>query len=198
MGTRDRRVDAYIAKSADFARPILEYIRQTVHEACPECEETLKWRSPTFMYHGMLCGMAAFKAHAIFGFWKGSLISGVGDRDATETAMGNFGRVTSVNELPPKRQLVALIKEAMKLNEMGVKLPRARKPKQAIPMPRALRAALAKNRKAKTTYDAFSPSAKRDYLEWIAEARSDETRDRRVKQAVEWMSEGKQRNWKYM
>jgi uncharacterized protein YdeI (YjbR/CyaY-like superfamily) len=195
MGTRDKRVDAYIAKSADFAKPILTYIRETVHEACPECEETLKWGAPTFMYKGMLCGFASFKEHAMFGFWKHELLFGRGPREA----MGSFGRLAAVSDLPAKRQLVAIIKRAMKLNDEGVKVERAKaKPKAPIRMPPELKAALARNTKARTTFEAFSPSHKREYLEWIREAKAPETRERRIATAMEWMSEGKPRNWKYM
>src|SRR5688572_19712282 len=146
MGTRDKRIDAYIAKSAEFARPILTYLRQTVHDACPHCEETLKWSMPTFMYHGMLCGFAAFKQHATFGFWKHELVLG----ERTGDAMGSFGRLTSVKDLPPKKQLVAVIKRAMKLNEEGVKVERmkAAGPKRPIAMPADLKAALGKHAKA--------------------------------------------------
>jgi uncharacterized protein YdeI (YjbR/CyaY-like superfamily) len=196
MGTRDKRVDAYIAKSADFAKPILGYLRETVHEACPDCEETLKWSAPTFMHHGMLCGFAAFKQHATFGFWKHELLLGERSREA----MGSFGRLTSIKDLPSKRQLVALITKAMKLNEDGVKVTRMKaEPQRAvIRMPADLKSALAKNRKAIATYDSFSPSHKREYLQWITEAKSPETRARRLETALEWISEGKPRNWKYM
>jgi uncharacterized protein YdeI (YjbR/CyaY-like superfamily) len=196
MGTRDKRIDAYIAKSADFAKPILTHIRETVHEACPDCEETLKWSSPTFMYHGMLCGMGAFKEHAIFGFWKHELLLG----ERTGEAMGSFGRLTSVKDLPSKKQLTALIKRAMKLNEDGVKVQRmkAAQPRAEIPMPAALKSALAKNKQARTTFEAFSASNKREYLEWITEAKGEETRARRIATAMAWMAEGKPRNWKYM
>jgi hypothetical protein len=195
MGTRDKRVDAYIAKSPDFAKPILIYLRDVVHDACPDCEETLKWASPTFMYHGMLCGFAAFKQHIQFGFWKHELLMPGKPREG----MG-FGKITSMNDVPSKRELVTLIKKAMKLNEEGVSVPRmkAAAPKRAIPMPADLKAALAKNKKAGAAYQDFSPSHKREYLEWITEAKSAETRARRLDQAIEWISEGKPRNWKYM
>jgi uncharacterized protein YdeI (YjbR/CyaY-like superfamily) len=196
MGKRDKRVDAYIAKSADFAKPILAYLRETVHEACPECEETLKWGAPTFMYHGMLCGFASFKEHATFGFWKHELLLG----ERTGEAMGSFGRITSVTDLPARKRLLTLVKQAMKLNEEGVTVPRMRsaKAKAPIALPADLKAALARNRKAQATYDGFSPSHKREYLEWITEAKAAETRARRLQTALEWMSEGKPRNWKYM
>lgn len=196
MGTRDKRVDAYIAKSAEFAKPILFYIRETVHEACPECEETLKWSAPTFMYEGMLCGMASFQHHATFGFWKHELLLGERNGDA----MGSFGRLTTIADLPTRKQLVGLVKRAMKLNEDGVKVVRRKpaQPKAAIAVPAELKSALARNKRARTTFEAFSPSHKREYLEWITEAKSAETRARRIATAVEWMSEGKARNWKYM
>jgi uncharacterized protein YdeI (YjbR/CyaY-like superfamily) len=196
MGTRDKRVDAYIAKSADFAKPILTYLRDTVHETCPECEETLKWGAPSFMYHGMLCGFASFKNHAMFGFWKHELLLG----PRTSEGMGSFGRLTSIKELPAKKSLVALIRRAMTLNEDGVTVPRRKAtPAQvAMAMPSDLKAALARNAGARTVFEGFSPSHKREYLEWITEAKNDDTRARRVQTALEWMSEGKPRNWKYM
>jgi len=194
MKNTDPRVDAYIAKQQDFAKPILAYLRGVVHEGCPECEETLKWSAPTFMYRGMLGGLAGFKEHVAFGFWKHELV--VGDRTGDA---GSFGRITSVKDLPPKRELLALIKKAMELNEKGVKAATMRKgPKKPIPMPGDLKTALAKNKKARAAYDGFSPSQQRDYLEWITTAKSEDTRSRRLKQAVEWMAEGKTRNWKYM
>lgn len=199
MGKKDPRIDAYIAKSADFAKPILTYIREVVHEACPIAEETLKWSMPTFMHHGILCGMAAFKEHAAFNLWKGSLIVGAEkDRDA----MGQFGRLTKVSDLPPKKVFAGLIEQAMALNEAGVKVPKVRKPgleRKVIPTrpPSDLAAALKKNAKARATFDGFSPSHKREYVEWIIEAKRDETRKRRLVQAVEMLSEGKTRHWKY-
>lgn len=195
VGARDQRIDEYIANAGDFAKPILTFLRETVHEVCPDCEETLKWSSPTFMYHGMLCGFAAFKEHATFGFWKHELLLGERRGDA----MGSFGRLTSVKDLPSKRALAALIKKAMALNEQGVTLPRTKTaPRPSIPMPSDLEVALGKNRKARAAFENFSPSHKREYLEWITEAKSPTTRSRRVETAVEWMSEGKPRNWKYM
>ena len=199
MGKKDPRIDAYIAKSADFAKPILTYLREAVHAACPDVEETLKWSMPAFMHHGILCGMAAFKEHAACNMWKGSLI--VGD-EKDRDAMGQFGRLTKVSDLPSKKVLVGLIKQAVTLNEQGVKVPKVRKPgleRKVVPSeaPPDLAAALKKNAKARTTFDGFSPSHKREYVEWITEAKRDETRKRRLEQAVEMLSEGKTRNWKY-
>jgi uncharacterized protein YdeI (YjbR/CyaY-like superfamily) len=197
MGTRDPRVDAYIARSAEFARPVLTHLRTVVHAACPRVEEEIKWGSPSFMYKGMLCGMAAFKEHCIFGFWKGSLIKGVGG-PAQDQAMGNYGRIARIADLPSKKVLTGFIKEAMRLNDEGIKVartkPGTRKP---IPVPADLTAALRKNAKARATFEGLSPSHRREYLEWITEAKGEDTRRRRLDTAVEWMAEGKARNWKY-
>ena len=196
MPTLDPRIDAYIAKSGDFAKPILTRIRETVHAACPEVEESLKWSMPFFSYHGPLMNMSAFKEHAAFGFWKGALVL---DRSAgdDERAMGQFGRITSVKDLPPKKELVALIRKAMKLNEDGVKVEKKKAPRAALPVPAELATALAKNKKARTNFEAMPPSHRREYNEWIGEAKREETREARVKQAIEWIAEGKARNWKY-
>jgi len=196
VSKRDPRVDAYIDDAAEFARPILKHIRALVHRHCPQAEETLKWRMPTFMYHGMLCGMAAFKQHCAFGFWKHKLVVGV-ERD--DSAMGQFGCVKSVKDLPSPKLLAGYIKKAMQLNEEGVSVPRARaRPRPAPKAPDDLAAALKRNRKAAAVYAAFSPSARLEYVDWISEAKRDETRAKRLATAVEWIAEGKQRNWKYM
>lgn len=204
MNHRDPRVDAYIAKAAPFARPILEHVRAIVHEACPDAEETIKWGMPSFTYGGgILCGMAAFKAHASFGFWKHALVVGdAGTGEGTErVGMGSFGKLATVRDLPPKKQLVAYVKKAAALNAQGVKAASARKaaaPKPAaVPTPE-FAAALRKHKAAAATFKAFPPSHQREYVEWIAEAKREDTRDRRIAQAVEWLAEGKQRNWKYM
>jgi uncharacterized protein YdeI (YjbR/CyaY-like superfamily) len=162
----------------------------------PEVRETVKWSMPAFEYEGPLCSMAAFKAHCAIGFWKASLLLG-DDRKAGE-GMGHFGRITSIKDLPPRRELTRLLKEAAKLNEDGVKVPRAtRAPSAPVQVPADLAAALRKNAKAKKTFDAFPPSHRREYVEWITEAKTDATRAKRLGQALEWMAEGKSRNWKY-
>ena len=196
MGKRDPRVDAYIRKAAPFAQPILTHIRETVHAACPEAEEAIKWSFPHFLYKGMLCSMASFTQHAAFGFWKGSLVTG-GPRSAD--AMGHFGRITKVSDLPSKSVLSGYVKKAALLNEQGVKVPRVRKsgPAKPVKVPADLTAALAMNKKARAGFDALSPSHRREYIEWITDAKTGETRGRRLAQAVEWMAEGKSRNWKY-
>lgn len=197
MGKRDPRVDGYIRKAPDFAKPILTHIRDVVHAACPEVEEDLKWSVPAFMYKGMLCGMASFKQHATFGFWKHDLVTG---SPRVEGSMG-FGRLTQVSDLPPKKELAGYVKRAAALNDAGIKperTPMRGAPKPPAKAPADLAAALKKSKKAQATFDAFSPSAKREYVEWVTEAKTEDTRARRIQTAVEWMAEGKQRNWKYM
>jgi hypothetical protein len=195
MGTRNPRVDAYIAKSPEFSRPILEHLRDVVHAACPAVTEDIKWGAPHFLHHGMLAHMAAFKAHACFGFWRGKELFPDG---AEPGAMGDFGKLLTVKDLPPKKNLAALVKQASALNESGADKPgrvaKARPP--AVPSP-GFAAALAKSRKAARAFEAFSPSCQREYVEWIDEAKRDETRARRIAQAVEWIAQGKSRNWKY-
>ena len=201
MPSPDPRVDAYIAEQADFARPILTHIRAVVHAVCPEVEETLKWGMPHFRYRGMLGGMAAFKQHATFGFWKGALVAeamGVKGSGKSDEAMGDFGRITSVRDLPPKRELVRWVKAAMKLNEEGVKrTPRARTARKPLPVPDDLARELRKSAKARATWEGFPPSHRREYIEWITEAKRPETRAKRLATTLEWLAEGKDRNWKY-
>ena len=193
MAKKDPRIDAYIAKAPEFARPILKHLRAIVREGCPDVEETMKWSMPHFDYKGPLAGMAAFKAHCAFGFWKGSLVvPGSGE------AMGQFGRITKVADLPKDKVLVGCVKKAAKLNDEGVKVKRPLKhPKKEIPMPADLAAALKKNAKARATYDGFRPSHQREYLEWITGAKAEATRARRLGTAIDYMSAGKPLNWKY-
>ena len=193
---RDPRIDAYIERAAPFAQPILRHVRALVHEACPTVGETIKWGMPTFVHAGaILCGMAAFKQHASFGFWKHALVVGEGEpRDG----MGSYGKLVSLDDLPPKRTLLAHLRKAVALNEAGVKSP-ARKsaPKPPPETTPELAAALAQSPAAKAAFDAFPPGCRREYIEWIAGAKRPETRARRVSEAVAWMAEGKRRNWKY-
>ena len=202
MPTKDRRVDAYIAGAAEFAKPILRHLRQLVHTACPEVEETLKWSCPAFLHKGMLCGMAAFKHHCTFGFWKHRLIirqSAVNQAKAAE-AMGKCGRITSLSDLPSDRVLLGYIRRAVELNERGIKVSRSpRTSAQRLPaVPPDLRAALKKNKKAAATFENFSPSHQREYIEWITEARREETRTKRLETTLAWLAGGKPRKWKYM
>jgi len=197
MPSYDKRIDAYIEKSAEFAQPVMVHLRDLVHKACPEVTETLKWSMPSFEYKGLLCGFAAFKQHCTFGFWKQSLL----ETDAfpkNKTAMGSFGRITSLKDLPSDKVMVGLIHQAMELNEKGIKVPKkAAAPKKDLVVPDVLKKALSKNKAAKTTFEKFPYSCKKEYIEWITEAKTEPTRDKRLASTIEWLSEGKRRNWKY-
>jgi uncharacterized protein YdeI (YjbR/CyaY-like superfamily) len=194
--SRDPRVDAYIARAAPFARPIFERVRGQVHSAVPEVVETLKWNAPAFTLDGkILLIMAAFKQHAALNFWRGQEI---GDGSPKAGAMGQFGRLTSVDELPSDEDLAALIREAAQLSK-SAPAPRKAKhaPKTASAMHPEFASALATAPVAKAALDGFPPSARRDYLEWVADAKQDATRQKRIATAIEWLSEGKRRHWKY-
>lgn len=197
LPARDPRVDAYIARSAEFARPILTHLRELVHAACPRVTETIKWGFPHFMYEGMLCSMAAFKRHCAFGFWKGTLI--VEDAERDDAAMGHFGRIAKLEDLPPRRRLVALVKAAAKLNETGART--ARRPKHPKPprisTPAWFTAALARDPRAKQGYAALTPSQRREYVEWLAGAKREATREKRLATALQYLADGKDLNWKY-
>jgi uncharacterized protein YdeI (YjbR/CyaY-like superfamily) len=198
MSSHDPRIDAYIAKSAEFARPILEHLRVVVHAACPEVEESLKWSFPHFGYKGaMMCSMAAFKQHCGFGFWLYEDVVG----GEAEEGMGQFGKLTSLKDLPSKKELVAYIHKAMALNEAGVKLARPKatpKPPPILPDDLAALLAQKKHAAARKAYESFSPSAQREYTDWIGEAKTDATRQKRIATTLEWLAEGKPRNWKYL
>ena len=197
MAHSDPRIDAYIAKSAPWARPILERLRGAIHKGCPEVVETVKWSNPSFEHEGLLCGMAAFKSHCAFGFWKDALVRARGGASAAKT-LDALGKVASVEDLPTDAAIAKLVRLAAELNEKGVKVERPKAaPKGPVSVPTDLRAALGKNRKAQATFEGFSPSHKREYVEWITEAKQEATRQRRLAQAIVWMAEGKIRNWKY-
>lgn len=197
-------VDAYIAKSAEFARPILKKIRAVFHKACPQAEEAMKWSCPAFMYHGMLGGMAAFKSHATWGLWRSQEHSDplglFGEKNS-----GTFNsKLTSVKDLPPDKVLIAYIKEAMKLNEdfeagerKGPKKKVERKDPNSVKVPADLMTAMKKNKKALAVYEGFAYSHRKEYVEWITEAKREETRKQRIATAIQWMAQGKSRHWKY-
>jgi uncharacterized protein YdeI (YjbR/CyaY-like superfamily) len=191
-------VDAYIAKAAGFAKPILTERREAVHVACPDVHEEMKWRFPHFMYKGMLCSMASFKQHAAFGFWNGSLV--LGDNANGADAMGQFGRITKRSDLPSARVLAGYIRKAAALNDQGVKVARVprRAAPQAVRVPADLAAALGKSRNAQATFAGLSLSHEREYIEWITDAKTVNTRARRLAIAVQWLAAGKPRNWKYI
>ena len=199
MAKTDPRVTAYINKQQPFAQPILKYLRDVAHEAVPDCEETLKWGAPAYMHHGIVCITAGFKKHVAVVLWKGPLILDTKGKRADE-AWGDYGRVTSIDDLPSRRILVSYLKKAAKLNEDGVKVPSRTKPvkKRAVEVPEDLAKLLKKNKKARETFEAFSPSHKREYTEWISEAKREETRAKRLETTIAQLEQGKPRQWKYM
>lgn len=204
MGKKDKRVDAYIEKSQPFAKPILKKLRELIHKGNPEVEETIKWGMPSFDYKGPFCSFAGFKQHAVFGFWKYKLINdpeGYLQEISNEggDAMGNLGRITSLEDLPPDKAIIDFVKQAKKLNDEGIKIPaKPKKPKEELVVPNYFISELKKNKKAFETFDNFSYSHKKEYLEWITEAKTEETRNKRIATTIEWLTEGKSRNWKYM
>lgn len=197
MGTKDPRVDAYIERSAEFARPILKRLRSLVHRGCPGVEETIKWGMPSFVSGGILCQMAAFRSHCAFGFWKSSLV--LGEAGRPREAMGQFGKIAALSDLPSDAEIVRLVRKAAQLNAAGVRVarPAAARRKRPAAMPDDLARALARHAGARAIFAGFSPSKRRDYVEWITEARREETRRRRLETAIGWIAEGKSRNWKY-
>lgn len=201
MKEMDPRVDAYIEKAAPFAKPILLKLRKLIYQACPDVKETIKWSFPNYEVHGaMFCSMASFKEHCSFGFWKASLLK---DPDgilklADKNSMGHLDRLLSVKDLPSDKILIAYLKEAALLNENKVKVVRKKTVSaKELPVPKPLAAALKKNKKAADSFEAFSPSARKEYIEWIDEAKTAATLEKRVATTIEWLEEGKSRHWKY-
>ncbi len=201
MAKPDPRVDAYIAKSAPFARPILQHLRAVVREACPEAEETLKWSSPSFVLDGqILCGMAAFKEHCTFGFWHKGMDEVLGkDGRLAGGAMGSFGRIGSLEDLPPAAALRRYIAQAAKLtlSEAPARPRPAARAAAPAAVPDDLAAGLKKNKAAAAFFGKLSPGARKEYVVWITEAKREETRAKRLATTLEWLAEGKKRNWKY-
>lgn len=197
MATKDKRVDAYIAKAAPFAQPILKHLRAVVHEGCPDVEETIKWGFPHFMHNGIICSMAAFKQHCALHFWKGSQV--VGENNVSDDAMGQFGRVTCIDDLPSKKVLLGYVAKASELRDSPAKktaTPRNKLVKE-LTVPQYFVTALKTNRKAAATFDAFPYSKRKDYVEWVTDAKTEETRSKRLQTSIEWLAQGKSRNWKY-
>jgi uncharacterized protein YdeI (YjbR/CyaY-like superfamily) len=195
MAKKDPRVDAYVARAQPFARPILKHLRKLVRIGCPDVEETIKWQSPFFERNGIICFMAAFTEHCAFGFWNGAKLFGKKNKGA----MGHFGRITSMADLPDDKGLIGFVRKAAELNERGVKKSRPQpRGKQRLTVPNDLKAALQKNAKARKTFENFSYSHKKEYVDWITDAKRDETRQRRLKTAIKWIAQGKPQNWKYL
>jgi uncharacterized protein YdeI (YjbR/CyaY-like superfamily) len=199
---KQKNHDEYIEAAAPFAQPILKRIRAAFHKACPQVEETMKWSFPHFEYKGVLASMAAFKEHCRFGFWKGAIMKTVDASDLMGNTSMSYEKITSLKELPPDIELIKMIKEAVELNEKGIKAPSQmggkKSPAQPLDQPDDLTAALKKNKAASKTWADFSQSAKNEYIDWVAGAKQQATRESRLKQAIEWISSGKPRNWKYM
>lgn len=196
MTTTDPRVDAYIAKAAPFARPLLERLRRDMHAACGDLDESIRWGRPVFMHNGRLvAGMAAFKQHASFGYWRGGEVVG----EARNDGMGQFGRLQSLDDLPSSADIAEQVRRAVELVDTDAPRPaRTRAPRPPLEMPDVMRQALDAHPAARATFDGFSPSQRRDYIEWIVEAKRDDTRARRLAQALDWLAEGKPRHWKHL
>jgi uncharacterized protein YdeI (YjbR/CyaY-like superfamily) len=201
MSETDPRVDVYIEKAAPFARPVLLKLRKLIFQACPDARETIKWSFPNYeLYGSMLCSMASFKEHCAFGFWKAALLKDeagilhLKDRNA----MGHLDRIASVKDLPADKILIAYLREAALLNKNNIKVARPKSaPKKELPLPKPLATALKKNKKAATVFEEFSPSNRREYIEWISEAKTEETLKKRLATTLDWLEEGKNRHWKY-
>ena len=195
MPKTDKQIDAYIAKAPEYARPILTHLRAIAHEAVPDVEETLKWSAPAYMHNGILMITAAFKEYCGVNFWKGSLfLPGGGEKGSA----GDIGKIAKLSDLPSKKTLIGYLRKAAELNAEGTPSPkRAPKPKVELETPDYFVTALKKNKKAHAAFEAFPPSHKREYVQWIADAKTDATREKRILQALEWIGEGKSRNWKY-
>jgi hypothetical protein len=196
---RDGRVDAYIAAAQPFAQPVLAHVRSLMHQHCPAVEEAIKWGFPAFLHNGAIVAtIAAFKGHASFGFWYGKMVTGETGHEGP--GMGSFGRLTALADLPDDDAIAAMVAQSVTLIDAGVKPPHyadKKPPKPEAEVPPALAAALAADRAANAVWNAFAPGQRREYCEWIAEAKRDQTRDKRIAQAIEWIAQGKKRNWKY-
>ncbi len=206
MQTLHPKVYAYIDKAQPFAQPILIHLRELIHKGCPDVEETIKWSRPFFEYRGaILCNISAFKEHCSFGFWGQEI--GAVLRDAgvvRDDGMGSLGRIASLKDLPSDQKMLGFIRQAAGFIASGeytspiaARHRVVKPPKPALEPPAEFASALKKDKKAAAVFAASSPSCKREYIEWIAEAKRPETRDKRIATAVEWIAEGKQRNWKY-
>ncbi|WP_228376125.1 YdeI/OmpD-associated family protein [Chryseobacterium sp. BLS98] len=194
------KIDAYIEKSQDFAKPVLQYIRETVHEFCPDAEETMKWSFPNFTYKGkILCAMASFKQHCTFGFWLEKEMKTMNEitRDIEKNSMFSLGKIAKIEDLPSRTLLRKAIAEAMELTDMGVTVKKTTPSKVETEVPDYFQDALEKNKKALAVFEKGSPSFRKEYINWITEAKTETTRNKRMEQSLEWLAEGKSRNWKY-
>lgn len=200
MPKLETKVDNYIQKAAPFAQPILIHYRALVHKTCPDVEEKIKWGMPFFDYKGkMMCHMAAFKQHCAFGFFNAALMneSTLIKNAESESAMGHLGKITSLKDLPADKTIIALIKKAMQVTDEGIRVIKKAKPKVEYVVPDYINFAIKKDKKAFAIWEAFAPSHRKEYATWIDEAKTEATKIKRIEQAIEWIAEGKQRNWKY-
>ncbi|MBB6371529.1 YdeI/OmpD-associated family protein [Chryseobacterium shigense] len=200
MEKHNTKVDEYIEKSPDFAKPILNYLREIIHEACPDAEEAIKWKFPAFMYKGkILCSITSFKQYCSLGFWLHGEMKTLKEMETTaeESSMFSLGKLTKMEDLPSKVQLKNAIKEAMELTDMGVTMKKAAPSKVETDIPDYFQAALNKNKTAWSVFEQKSPSFRKEYINWITEAKTEATRNKRMEQSLEWIAEGKSRNWKY-
>ena len=200
MSITDPRIDAYIENAQPFAKPILIHLREIIHETCPEIEETWKWSFPHFMYKGkILCAFSAFKQHCGFGFWLEKEMNTMKEltKGAESTGMFTLGKIRNIDDLPSKVLLKTAIQEAMELTDMGVTLKKAAAEKKETEVPQYFSDALNENADAKKVFENASPSFRKEYSMWITDAKTEATRNKRIEQALEWISAGKGRNWKY-
>jgi len=196
----DHRIDLYIENSQDFAKPILEYLRELVHNYCPDCEETIKWGFPHFIYQDkILCAMSAFKAHAAFGFWLENEMQSMRSliKEREKNSMFQLGKLKSIDDLPSKEILITAIKEAMKLIEAGIVVKKSKPNQSEVIIPDDFQQSLNETASALAYFETLTLSKKRDYVNWINEAKTADTRTKRINTSIEWLSEGKDRNWKY-
>jgi uncharacterized protein YdeI (YjbR/CyaY-like superfamily) len=197
MAKKNPAVDAYIKKAPPFAKPILKQLRKIIHKGCPKVTEDIKWGAPFYLYQDrVLCATMGFKAHCALVFWKSGLIKKKMGKKA-EVELKRLRRISALAELLSERELLAYVKLAMHFNEPGTKLPPRKERPTPVKAPRDLTVALRANPKALATFNAFTPTRKKDYIYWITGAKTKETRERRLETAVDWMAEGKSRNWKY-
>ena len=200
----DPRVDHYITKAPEFAKPILRHLRELIHEACPDASEDIKWSRPAFLHGGkILCGLVAFKAHCSFYIFQAEISSKLQHEGKhIDDSAGSLGKITQIADLPPRKELLRYIRDAVKLLDASLSDPgprkRAARPKPEASIPDDLAKALTSNKKAAQAFEEFSNSHRREYIEWITEAKRDETRQKRIATALEWLADGKPRNWKYM
>ena len=199
MAKKDPRIDAYIEEAAPFARPILKHLRKVVHAGCPGVEETMKWSMPHFDYKGLFIGIAAHKAHCSLGFWREAALALGGSGEETDS-MGQFGRITSLSDLPDEKTLIAYVRKAVELKNAGVKLPQKAKPQakaEPVTPPDYLASRLKGNARARKTWEGFSPSHRKEYIQWLTDAKRDDTREKRLERTLEQLAQGKPLNWKY-